>query len=76
MSAYCKCQGGRDGGCTHIAAAMYSLEDMLNTRGEERRGEESVTSGLNCQWIRKPLVNVEPCEVKDLVISKNKFPPL
>ena len=66
MSAYCKYKGGYK----HIAAAMYSLEDMLNTRGQE-----SVTSGL-CQWIRKPLVNVEPCEVKDLVITKDKVAPL
>ena len=22
-------QGGRDGGCKHIAAAMYTLEDLL-----------------------------------------------
>ena len=70
LSAYCKCKGGRDGGCKHIAAAMYSLQDMLKTRGEE-----SVTSGL-CQWIRKPLANVDPYEVKDLVITKGKVAPI
>ena len=25
LSAYCKCEGGRDGGCKHIAAAMYYI---------------------------------------------------
>ena len=54
IDAFCKCKGGRDRGCKHIAAAMYSLEDLLNTRGED-----SVTSGP-CRWVRKPLVNVEP----------------
>ena len=70
LSAYYKCEGGRDGGCKHIAAAMYSLEDWLNTQGEE-----SVTSGL-CQWIRNSLVNVKPCEVKDLVNTKDKVVPI
>lgn len=27
----CVCKSGRDGGCKHIAAAMYSLEEILNT---------------------------------------------
>ena len=70
MSAYCKCEGGRDGECKYIAAAMYSLEDMVTTRGEE-----SVTSGL-CQWIRNSRVNVESCKVKDLVNTKDKVVPL
>ena len=43
LQARCKCKGGRDGGCKHIAAAMYGLEDLLNTRGEE-----SVTSWPMC----------------------------
>ena len=69
IDAFCKCKGGRDGGCKHIAAAMYSLEDLLNTRGED-----SVTSGP-CRWVRKPLVNLEPCEVKHLIITKDKVAP-
>ena len=68
IEAYCKCKGGRDGGCKHIASAMYSLEALLNSRGEE-----SVTSG-KCQWIPKPQTNSEPCEIKDLVIEKIKPP--
>ena len=70
LDAFCKCKGGRDGGCKHIAAAMYSLKDMLNTRGED-----SVTSDP-CKWVRKPLVNVEPCEVKHLIITKDKVAPV
>lgn len=27
LKAFCKCKGGRDGGCKHVSAAMYSLED-------------------------------------------------
>ena len=48
LQARCTCKGGRDGGCKHIAAAMYALEDLLNTRGRE-----SVTSGP-CIWVKKP----------------------
>ena len=70
LSPYCKCDGGRDGGCTHIAAAMYSLEDIVTTRGEK-----SVTSGL-CQCIRNSRVNVEPCEVNDLLNTKDKVVPI
>ena len=28
LQARCKCKGGKDGGCKHIAAAMYTLEDL------------------------------------------------
>ena len=40
IDAHCVCLGGRDDGCKHIAAAMYSLEELLNSRCED-----SVTSG-------------------------------
>ena len=31
LSAYCKCEGGRDSGCKHIAAAMYyTVEPLLS----------------------------------------------
>ena len=33
-----------------------------------------MTSGP-CRWVRKPLVNVEPCEVKHLIITKDKVAP-
>ena len=49
LQAKCKCKGGRDRGCKHIAAAVYSLEDLLNTRGKD-----SVSSGL-CIWVKKKL---------------------
>ena len=68
VEAYCKCKGGRDGGCKHIASAMYSLEALLNSRDEE-----SVTSGT-CQWKPKTQSNSEPCEIKDVVIEKIKAP--
>ena len=68
LRAKCKCKGGRDGGCKHIAAAMYSLEDLLNTRGKD-----SVTSGP-CIWVKKTSSNTKSCEVKDLVIKKIKKP--
>ena len=35
MVAKCQCKGGGDGGCKHIGAAMYSLEDLLHTRGND-----------------------------------------
>ena len=64
--ALCKCKDGQDGGCKHIAAAMYALEDLLNTRGTD-----SVMSGP-CVWVRRPRPNTQACEVKDLVIEKGK----
>ena len=66
LQARCTCKGGRDGGCKHIAAAMYALEDLLNTRGRE-----SVTSGP-CIWVKKPRASTQACELKDLVIKKVK----
>ena len=63
LQARCKCKGGRDGGCKHIAGAMYAVEDLLNTRGKD-----SVTSG-QCFWAKR-----QACEVKDLVIEKGKKP--
>lgn len=70
LDAFCKCKGGRDGGCKHIAAAMYSLEELLNSRDED-----SATSGP-CQWLRKPSGTIEACEVKDLLITKCAGAPL
>ena len=64
VDAYCLCLGGRDGGCKHIAAALYSLEELLNSRGED-----SVKSGP-CLWIRKPIPETSPRELKDLKIGK------
>ena len=70
LKARCTCKGGRDGGCKHISAAMYSLEELLNTRSTE-----SVTSGP-CQWVKRPTASSKPCEVKDLNIGKCNSPPL
>ena len=68
LQARCKCKGGRDGGCKHIAAAMYALEDLLNTRGEH-----SVTSAP-CIWVKRPRADTQACEVKNLEIKKVKKP--
>ena len=64
IEAFCKCKGGRDGGCKHIAAAMYSLEVLMNSAAEE-----SVTSGP-CLWVAKPQSNIESCDVKDLEVDQ------
>ena len=48
IEAFCKCKGGRHGGCKHILAALYSLDDLLNSTGDK-----SVTSGT-CKWVRRP----------------------
>ena len=68
LDAFCKCKGGRDGSCKHIAAAMYSLEELLN-----QDGNRSVTSGP-CMWMPKPQSSSEPCSVEHLVIAKRKPP--
>ena len=70
LEAFCKCKGGRDGGCKHVAASMYSLEFLLNSQGKD-----SVTSGP-CLWQRKSRSSIQPCEVKDLNISKSKYKPV
>jgi hypothetical protein len=67
IEAFCKCKGGRDGGCKHIAAAMYSLEFLLNTEGKD-----SVTSGV-CLWKRRQRGSIKPCDVKDVNISKCEY---
>lgn len=64
LKARCLCKGGRDGGCKHIAAAMYALEDFLNNR-------ESVTSGP-CRWSKRAKPDTEPTEIKKLCIEKLK----
>ncbi|XP_028410221.1 uncharacterized protein LOC114532826, partial [Dendronephthya gigantea] len=68
LKAKCMCKGGRDGGCKHIGAAMYSLEEVLNTRSKD-----SVTSG-SCVWVKKASASTKACEVSDLVIEKPKLP--
>ena len=60
LDAFCKCNGGRDGGCKHIAAAMYSLDELLNPDGGK-----SVTSGP-CLWVPRPQLSSEPCAVDQL----------
>ena len=62
LDAYCGCLGGRDGGYKHVAAALYSLDDLLNAKGED-----SVTS-KECQWIPRP--DTTPCKLNDLQIKK------
>ena len=47
---------------------MYSLEELLNSLGED-----SVTSGP-CLWVAKPQSDTKPCDVKDLDITKIKPP--
>ena len=66
--AFCECKGGRDGGCKHIAASMYSLDELLN-----QDGSKSVTSGP-CLWMPKPQSSSEPCSVDHLEIIKIKPP--
>ena len=68
LDAFRKCKGGRDGGCKHIAAAMYSLKELLN-----QDGNRSVTSGP-CLWMPKLQSSSEPCSVEHLVIAKSKPP--
>ena len=60
IMAWCACKGGRDGGCKHISAAMYSLEDLLNTKHND-----SSTSG-SCMWVKRPTSSTQPCEVQKL----------
>ena len=32
LKARCRCKGGRESSCRHIAVATYSLDDLWNTR--------------------------------------------
>ena len=68
LKAKCICKGGRDGGCKHIGAAMYSLEDLLHTRGKD-----SVKSGC-CSWAKRSTSSTKACEVSELIIEKCKYP--
>ena len=40
LDMYCACLGGGDGGCKHVAAALYSLDVLLKYKKEE----DSITS--------------------------------
>ena len=51
MQANCSCQ-------------MYSVEDLLNTRGKG-----SVTSGPRI-WVKKHRANTKLCKLKNLLIEK------
>ena len=66
----CACEEGQDGSCKHVAAAMYSLEDLLNTCVQD-----SATSG-HCQWVKRPTASSKPYKMKDLVVGKLNSPPL
>ena len=68
LKAKCRCKGGQDGGCKHIAATMYSLEETLNTRDKD-----SVTSAP-CKWVKRPTASSKPYEIKDLVIGHQNSP--
>ena len=68
LAARCRCFGGRDGACKHIAAAMYSLEDLLNTHDKD-----SVTS-MPCVWVKKATTDSKPCDVKGLPIKREVLP--
>ena len=68
LAARCRCIGGRDDACKHIAAAMYSLEDLLNTHDKD-----SVTS-MPCVWVKKSTTDSKPCDVKDLPIKREELP--
>jgi hypothetical protein len=66
LKAECKCKGGRDGGCKHIGAAMYSPEELLNVHGAN-----SATSGP-CLWVKKAQSSTEPCIASNLIMEKSK----
>ena len=68
LKAKCRCKGGQDGGCKHITATMYSLEETLNTCDKD-----SVTSAP-CKWVKRPTASSKPCEIKDLVIGHQNSP--
>ena len=68
LKAKCMCKGGRDSGCKHLGAAMYLLEELLNTRGNT-----SATSGP-CLWTKKAQSSTKPCDMGELVIEKCKLP--
>ena len=56
------------GTCKHIAAAMYSLEDLLNTF------EKDSPTKMPCVWTKKPTTDSRPCDVKDLKIERCELP--
>ena len=68
LKAKCTCKGGKDGGCKHISAAMYFLDDLLN-----ECCTNSITSGPY-QWVKRPIASSKPCEIKKLIIGKLNSP--
>ena len=65
LDSYCVCLGGSDGSCKHVGASLYySLDDLLNSKGED-----SITS-KPCQWILRPKPDTTPCELQDLGVKE------
>ena len=48
----------------YVAAALYTLYDLLNTKGEDY-----ITS-KPCLWIRRPKPDTTSFELKDLPVRK------
>ena len=68
LMARCTCKGGQDGGCKHITACLYSLEDVLHNRG-------NVISGP-CQWVKRATsAEIKPCEIKNLQMRRSDKRP-
>jgi hypothetical protein len=56
LAAYCVCLGGRDGGSKHVAAALYSLDNLLNTEGNKSVNKWALSMGAQTKARYNPYV--------------------
>lgn len=63
LTAHCECQGGADGACRHVAAALYELEAFE---------KKSCTEGDN-EWVKRPRHHDIPVPIRQLTVAKVKY---
>jgi hypothetical protein len=67
VGGYCGCQGGAEGDCTHVAAAMFTMQDLVYLAGRVP-GEKSRI--LSCtERLQKWGVPTGDCKPSDLEIT-------
>ncbi|XP_078355836.1 uncharacterized protein LOC144640614 [Oculina patagonica] len=67
FSGYCNCQGGLDGGCRHLAAALFDIETTVR-----QNSAETCTTG-KCLWNKRSSKNASTVRLKDLQLSKEEY---
>jgi len=69
FAAQCNCIAGLGAACSHVAAALFALENCFQQKSTTLPVESSVT-GQPMRWNQPPKKQVDPSRVKDLTFEK------